>query len=355
MRRLVAVAATLAAILAVTVTLALSGGANGRPTAVTLTLYSGQHPQTRVRARRRRSRSRPGIHGRRSARTTRASLAAQIIQEGSHSPGRRLLHRELAAARGARRARAARAASTPRRSPKTSAKYSSPREGLGRRLGPREHDGLQHEQAEAVAAAALGARPRRARSGRASSRSPRPRPTSSRSSPRSRRATARRAPSQVARRRSSANASGHIYPDNETLVAQVNSGQAQLGVINHYYWYRLRDELGASKITRPSTSSRPAIPGYVIDVSGAGVLASSTHQAEAQKFLAFLVSQAGAGDHRPRRELRVPARLGRRHAPSRSCPFATLRPDPITVEQLGDGAARDRAAAPGQPAVEQIG
>ena len=41
------------------------------------------------------------------------------------------------------------------------------------------------------------------------------------------------------------NASGHIYPDNETLVAQVNTGQAEIGVINHYYWYRLRDELGA--------------------------------------------------------------------------------------------------------------
>src|SRR5262249_35570671 len=40
------------------------------------------------------------------------------------------------------------------------------------------------------------------------------------------------------------NASGHIYPDNEALVSQVNSGQVQLGVINNYYWYRLRQEIG---------------------------------------------------------------------------------------------------------------
>ena len=37
----------------------------------------------------------------------------------------------------------------------------------------------------------------------------------------------------------------------------------------------------------------PHDPGYVIDVSGAAVLKSSNHQAEAQKFLAFLVSQQG--------------------------------------------------------------
>ncbi|HEX5147133.1 MAG TPA: extracellular solute-binding protein, partial [Conexibacter sp.] len=44
------------------------------------------------------------------------------------------------------------------------------------------------------------------------------------------------------------NAKGHIYPDNESLVSDVNSGRVQLGVINHYYWYRLRDEIGAKKI-----------------------------------------------------------------------------------------------------------
>ena len=37
----------------------------------------------------------------------------------------------------------------------------------------------------------------------------------------------------------------------------------------------------------------PHDPGYVLDVSGAGVLKSSKHQAAAQKFLAFLVSKQG--------------------------------------------------------------
>ena len=57
-----------------------------------------------------------------------------------------------------------------------------------------------------------------------------------------------------------ANASGHIYPDNEALVAQVNSGQVLLGVINNYYWYRLATSsapvegpLGRSASSRPAT------------------------------------------------------------------------------------------------------
>src|ERR1019366_4425922 len=40
-------------------------------------------------------------------------------------------------------------------------------------------------------------------------------------------------------------ANGRIYPDNETVVTQVNNGESAVGPINHYYWYRLRDELGA--------------------------------------------------------------------------------------------------------------
>ena len=37
----------------------------------------------------------------------------------------------------------------------------------------------------------------------------------------------------------------------------------------------------------------PRDVGYVLDVSGAGVLKSSKHQADAQEFVAFLVSKQG--------------------------------------------------------------
>ena len=61
----------------------------------------------------------------------------------------------------------------------------------------------------------------------------------------------------------------------------------------------------------------PRDPGYVVDVSGAGIMRSSKHQAAAQKFLAFLVSKQGQeiigtpGQAPASPELRVPDRVGR--------------------------------------------
>ena len=56
---------------------------------------------------------------------------------------------------------------------------------------------------------------------------------------------------------------------------------------------------------------RAGDPGAFVDVSGAAVLKSSTHQAAAQAFLAYLVSAPGADDHRHVAQLRVPAAPGR--------------------------------------------
>ncbi len=44
-----------------------------------------------------------------------------------------------------------------------------------------------------------------------------------------------------------ANAGGHQYPDNETVVDKVNRGQVALGVINQYYWYRMQAEVGLAE------------------------------------------------------------------------------------------------------------
>ena len=89
------------------------------------------------------------------------------------------------------------------------------------------------------------------------------------------------------------NASGHIYGDNETVVDKVNRGQAAFGIINQYYWFRLRAEIGADNMHSKLAFFAPRDPGYVVDVSGAGIMRSSKHQAAAQKFLAFLVSKQG--------------------------------------------------------------
>lgn len=138
------------------------------------------------------------------------------------------------------------------------------------------------------------------------------------------------------------NGASHTFPDNETLVSEVNRGQVAFGVINEYYWYRLKAEIGASAMHSQITYFAPHDPGYVIDVSGAAVLKYSQHQAAAQKFLAFLVSQKGeeiigrAGGDEQSYEYPIGSGVT---ISAPETPFNQLQPSPITIAQLGDGAA----------------
>jgi iron(III) transport system substrate-binding protein len=135
------------------------------------------------------------------------------------------------------------------------------------------------------------------------------------------------------------NAGGHIYPDNETIADEVNRGAVAFGVVNQYYWYRMRAEIGAGNVHSEITHFAPADPGYVVDVSGAGILKSSTHQAAAQKFLAFLVSKQAQeiiADPSKSISFEYPIASGvTTQAPE--TPFSQLRPYPITIAELGDG------------------
>jgi iron(III) transport system substrate-binding protein len=137
-------------------------------------------------------------------------------------------------------------------------------------------------------------------------------------------------------------AASHSVPDNETLVNDVNRGQVAFGLINEYYWYRLRAEIGASAMRSQIAYFAPRDPGYVIDVSGAAVLKSGKHQAAAQKFLAFLVSKQGqeiiARASGNEQSYEYPLGSGvTTSAPE--TPFSQLQPNAITIADLGDGSA----------------
>jgi iron(III) transport system substrate-binding protein len=133
------------------------------------------------------------------------------------------------------------------------------------------------------------------------------------------------------------NTGSHIYQDNETLTSEVNSGRVEIGLINHYYWYRLHAGLGTSAMHSALHYFAAGDPGYVLDVSGAGILASSTHQAPAQKFLAFLVSVAGQRIIAQSDSFEYPLRPGVDANPALP-PLSSLHPDPAdTIAKLGDG------------------
>ena len=132
------------------------------------------------------------------------------------------------------------------------------------------------------------------------------------------------------------NAGSHIYPDNETIVDEVNRGQVALGIVNQYYWYRARAEVGASNMHSKIAYFAPHDVGYVLDVSGAGILKSSTHQAAAQKFVAFLNSAQGQTIIAHGNSFEYPIASGVTR--TGETPFNQLQPNSITIPELGTGA-----------------
>ncbi len=132
------------------------------------------------------------------------------------------------------------------------------------------------------------------------------------------------------------NAGAHVYPDNETISAEVNRGAVAFGVVNQYYWYRMRAELGAESIHSKITYFAPRDPGYVFDVSSAGILKSSRHQGNAQRFLAFIVSRQGQEIIAHSLSYEYPIASGV-HIAAAETPFDELQPNPITIAELGDG------------------
>jgi iron(III) transport system substrate-binding protein len=137
------------------------------------------------------------------------------------------------------------------------------------------------------------------------------------------------------------NAGAHVYPDNETIADEVNRGAAAFGIVNQYYWYRMRAEIGSANTKALITYFAAGDPGYVVDVSGAAVLKSSAHSSAAQKFLAYLVSPAA------QEIIANPAKSISFEYPIASgvttrageTPFTVLAPYPITVAELGTGTA----------------
>jgi iron(III) transport system substrate-binding protein len=134
-----------------------------------------------------------------------------------------------------------------------------------------------------------------------------------------------------------ANAGGHSYPSNETVTDQVNRGQVALGIINHYYWYRERAQVGTADTHSAIAFFAPHDVGYVLDVSGAGILKSSPHRAAAQRFLAFLTSTKGQEIIAHSDSYEYPLGSGVVTAQPLP-PFDQLQPNGITVAELGTGA-----------------
>jgi iron(III) transport system substrate-binding protein len=86
---------------------------------------------------------------------------------------------------------------------------------------------------------------------------------------------------------------GQVYDGNDNVLEAVNSGEVDVGIIYHYYWYRDQAESGANSSNSALYFFGNKDPGAFVSVSGAGVLASSDKQTDAQKFVNYLTSVDG--------------------------------------------------------------
>jgi len=80
-----------------------------------------------------------------------------------------------------------------------------------------------------------------------------------------------------------------IYQKNSAIVEAIDKGEISIGLVNHYYLWEVSKGLGRS-INVKNGFFTPGDIGNLINVSGAGVLASSKKQGAAQDLINYLTS-----------------------------------------------------------------
>lgn len=80
-----------------------------------------------------------------------------------------------------------------------------------------------------------------------------------------------------------------IYPKNSAIVEAIDKNEISIGLVNHYYVWEVSEGLGR-EINVKIGFFKSGDLGNMINVSGAGVLASSKKYAAAQELINFLTS-----------------------------------------------------------------
>lgn len=128
------------------------------------------------------------------------------------------------------------------------------------------------------------------------------------------------------------------YNDNEGIIAAVGSGQVAAGIVNHYYWFEAAAEEGKDKIASELHYFGNEDPGALINISGAGALASSNEPDLAQEFLAYIVSEEGQTAMTESGDWEYPLNAAVAPPPGLE-PFSSLEPPKVSPADLGDGSA----------------
>ncbi len=133
------------------------------------------------------------------------------------------------------------------------------------------------------------------------------------------------------------------YEKNGAVRDAVDRGEVAIGLVNHYYLYEKIAAEGAAKVVARNAYLAPGDPGGLVNVAGAGVLASSDNAVAAQAFVRFLLAEESQR-YFATTTFEYPLRAG--VAPAADLPtLASLQPPKIDLADLESIAATQELLA----------
>lgn len=86
------------------------------------------------------------------------------------------------------------------------------------------------------------------------------------------------------------------YERNNLILDAVDSGEVEIGLINHYYWFEKAEEVGADKLRAQIAFTKSGDPGSLVNVAGVGLLNSSISDPDALALVEFLLDKETQSD-----------------------------------------------------------
>lgn len=83
-----------------------------------------------------------------------------------------------------------------------------------------------------------------------------------------------------------------VFDNNVAILTAVNDGALDIGLLNHYYWYRLAEEAGIDNMRAQLKFPAAGDPGSIVNVTGAGILATTSRGEQAEQLIEYLLSPA---------------------------------------------------------------
>jgi iron(III) transport system substrate-binding protein len=85
--------------------------------------------------------------------------------------------------------------------------------------------------------------------------------------------------------------SPRLYEKNTPIVEAAATGEIEVGLVNHYYLYLVKEEQPDAPIANHFLEGDD--PGALVSVAGAGILEDAEHEDAARRFVEFLLSNEG--------------------------------------------------------------